>query len=75
MLDAFFASFMIGYLCYDYIHYATHHFPMTSKAGRFLKVYHLKHHHQHVPGRFGVSSPLWDLLLGSTGEAKVQEKA
>ncbi len=74
-LDAFFASFMIGYLCYDYIHYATHHFPMTSKLGRFLKVYHLKHHHQHAPGRFGVSSPLWDYVFSTTSEELKKELA
>jgi sterol desaturase/sphingolipid hydroxylase (fatty acid hydroxylase superfamily) len=67
-LDALFASFMVGYLCYDYIHYATHHFAMTSKVGKFLRSYHLKHHFQHAPARFGVSNPLWDYLLGTTGE-------
>ena len=27
-LEPFCAFFIVGYLCYDYIHYATHHFPM-----------------------------------------------
>ena len=30
----FFAGFLVGYLCYDYIHYAIHHFAMTSAAGK-----------------------------------------
>ncbi|HAZ12185.1 MAG: fatty acid hydroxylase [Bdellovibrionales bacterium GWA2_49_15] len=62
-LSLFMAFFLIGYLAYDYIHYATHHFPMTSPAGRFLRAYHLKHHYNHRPCKYGVSSPLWDYIL------------
>ena len=36
-LNTFMGWFLIGYLVYDYIHYATHHFPMKSKTARFLK--------------------------------------
>lgn len=61
----FMGTFMIGYLCYDYIHYATHHFKMTSKVGRVLKKNHLQHHNLHEPVKFGVSSPLWDYVFGS----------
>ena len=34
-LNAFMGWFLIGYLIYDYIHYATHHFPMKGKTARF----------------------------------------
>lgn len=70
-LHAFMAFFMIGYLAYDYIHYATHHFPMTSTVGRYLKKHHLQHHFKKEHARYGVSSPLWDLLFFSmTGPKK-----
>ena len=36
-MDVFMGSFLIGYLCYDYIHYATHHFPMDFKSGKVFK--------------------------------------
>ncbi|MBI2522573.1 MAG: sterol desaturase family protein [Bdellovibrio sp.] len=62
-LSLFMAFFLMGYLSYDYIHYATHHFPMTGPVGRFLRAYHLKHHYNHKPCKYGVSSPLWDYLL------------
>lgn len=62
-LYLYMAGFVWGYLCYDYIHFATHHFNMTSKVGRFLKKYHLQHHHFHEPVKFGVSSPLWDFIF------------
>lgn len=56
------AGFTIGYLSYDLIHYATHHFPMRSGVGRYLKRYHLKHHYKTPDQRYGVSSPLWDIV-------------
>jgi sterol desaturase/sphingolipid hydroxylase (fatty acid hydroxylase superfamily) len=64
-LNAFMAFFLIGYLCYDYIHYATHHFPMTGKVGRYLKKFHLQHHFKKERARYGVSSPLWDYVFGT----------
>ena len=62
-LEPFLAFFIIGYLAYDYIHYATHHFAMRSPLLHFLKVYHLQHHYGAKGVRFGVSSPLWDRVF------------
>lgn len=62
-IDVIMAYFLIGYLCYDYIHYATHHFAMTSKVGKFLRKYHLQHHYAGEKSRYGVSSPLWDYIF------------
>ena len=39
-----YSGFILGYLCYDMIHYATHHFPMRSRAMKYLKRYHMMHH-------------------------------
>lgn len=60
-----FAFFIVGYLCYDYIHYATHHFKCQGPVLKFLKRHHMLHHHLMSEGNFGVSSPLWDLILGT----------
>jgi sterol desaturase/sphingolipid hydroxylase (fatty acid hydroxylase superfamily) len=65
-IDVIMAYFLIGYLCYDYIHYATHHFAMTSKIGKFLRKYHLQHHYAGEKSRYGVSSPLWDYVFQTT---------
>ena len=62
-LLSFTAYFIVGYLLYDYIHYATHHWPMKGPIGRFLRTYHLKHHFGEKGVRFGVSNPLWDLVF------------
>jgi dihydroceramide fatty acyl 2-hydroxylase len=68
-IEPFCAFFMIGYLIYDYIHYATHHFPMKNPVAKYLKHYHLKHHFSGESGRYGVSSPLWDKVFGSAGSS------
>lgn len=64
------AGFVLGYLCYDMIHYATHHFPMRSRAARFLKRYHMMHHYKDPNTRFGVSVPIWDYVFGTVGEGR-----
>ena len=64
-LQPFVGFFILGYLGYDYIHYATHHFPMRHPVLHFLKVYHLQHHYGAKGVRFGVSSPLWDHVFGT----------
>jgi dihydroceramide fatty acyl 2-hydroxylase len=64
-IEPFCAFFIVGYLIYDYIHYATHHFPMRNRVARYLKHYHLKHHFSGEGGRYGVSSPLWDVVFGT----------
>lgn len=63
--DALFSGFLGGYVAYDVIHYATHHWPMKGPVGRFLKEYHMKHHYVDDHTAYGVSSPLWDILLGT----------
>jgi len=58
-----FAGTIFGYLIYDMIHYATHHLPMHSGYAKFLKRYHMQHHFKTPNQRYGVSSPLWDLVF------------
>jgi sterol desaturase/sphingolipid hydroxylase (fatty acid hydroxylase superfamily) len=60
------AGFGAGYVCYDMIHYATHHFAMKNRIGLWLKQYHLRHHYKDDEVGFGVSSPLWDYIFGTT---------
>ena len=60
-----FAGFIAGYLIYDMTHYATHHWPMRSGYLKFLKRYHMQHHYKTPDQRYGVSSPLWDMVFGT----------
>lgn len=60
-----FAGLAFGYLAYDMIHYATHHFAWDGKVMKYLRAYHMAHHFKHEPTRYGVSNPLWDYVFGT----------
>ena len=60
-----FVGFGGGYLAYDGVHYFTHHLPARSALGKYLKRYHMVHHHAGVEGLWGVSQPLWDYVFRS----------
>ena len=60
-----FSGLIMGYLCYDLTHYATHHWPMKGRYLKYLKKYHMLHHFKTPDARYGVSSPLWDFVFGT----------
>jgi sterol desaturase/sphingolipid hydroxylase (fatty acid hydroxylase superfamily) len=60
---AVFAGFALGYVVYDSMHYAVHHFPMHNRIARAIKRHHLRHHFTDEHSGFGVSSPLWDYIF------------
>jgi sterol desaturase/sphingolipid hydroxylase (fatty acid hydroxylase superfamily) len=62
---AAFAGTATGYVAYDSMHWWLHHGRARSRVGRWLKRYHLLHHHHQDEGRFGVSTPLWDFVFGT----------
>ncbi len=62
---AAFAGFLAGYLFYDMVHYATHHFSMKRGMWLWLKKYHMRHHYDDDHVGYGVSSPLWDYVFGT----------
>lgn len=61
----FFAGFITGYLFYDLTHYAIHHFSMRTKFWLAIKNHHMRHHYQDPKKGFGVSTPIWDSLIGT----------
>jgi sterol desaturase/sphingolipid hydroxylase (fatty acid hydroxylase superfamily) len=64
-MKPFFAGFLLGYICYDEIHYATHHAPMKGKIALWVKHHHIRHHYKDPERGYGVSSPLWDYVFGT----------
>lgn len=64
-VEPFFAAFLIGYLIYDYTHFAVHHWRLRGPIFRFLKQFHMDHHFVSQDSRWGVSSPLWDYVFGT----------
>ncbi len=69
-VEPFFAAFLVGYLCYDYIHFYVHHFNPTTRFGKMLKQHHMLHHFVTHDARWGVSSPIWDYFFGTLEEHK-----
>jgi len=69
-----FSGFAFGYVSYDSIHYATHHFDMNGKIGKFLKTYHLRHHYSDDDTAYGVSNPLWDFIFGTVPKQLKEKK-
>lgn len=63
LAPAVWAGLAAGYVCYDSIHYAIHHFPMKAGILNRLKQHHLRHHFHNDHAGYGVSSPLWDYVF------------
>lgn len=70
----FFAGFLVGYLFYDITHYAIHHFNMHSKFWLEIKNHHMRHHYFDSNKGFGVSTPLWDIIIGTNFRLKKEEQ-
>jgi sterol desaturase/sphingolipid hydroxylase (fatty acid hydroxylase superfamily) len=61
-----FAGAVFGYLAYDLLHYAAHAGSLRGRVPRYLRQHHLTHHFRTPETRFGVSSPLWDRVFGTS---------
>lgn len=73
-VNPFFGFFIVGYLAYDYTHYAVHHFTPRTRWGKALKQNHMIHHYVNPELRWGVSSPVWDVVFGTFEEPKPVKK-
>jgi sterol desaturase/sphingolipid hydroxylase (fatty acid hydroxylase superfamily) len=62
---AFGAGFLAGYLAYDMIHYHLHHHTPTTRAGKWLRELHMRHHFQDDTRGYGISAPYWDRVFGT----------
>lgn len=63
VLPAFLAGFFLGYLCYDMMHFAIHHYSFSNKTWQKIRRHHYLHHYSDKKNGFGVSSPLWDYIF------------
>lgn len=60
-----FTGLVLGYFYYEWLHFRSHHSRTRLRLFRYLKKYHLLHHHQTPELRFGVTSPLFDVIFGT----------
>lgn len=65
LLYAFYPGFITGYLAYDMMHYAMHHYNFKSEFWKKIKHHHMLHHYDNADKGYGVSSKLWDLIFHS----------
>lgn len=59
------AGTVSAWLAYEALHRAIHVFPPRGAYARWAWRHHLHHHFADPRGNHGVSSPLWDRLLGT----------
>ena len=62
-LEIFTGFFLLGYLVYEYVHFAVHQSQPRNRLTQALRRHHLTHHAHGREGNFGVSSPLWDIIF------------
>ncbi len=73
---AMFVGMLVGYLIYDTMHFAVHHWRLRGRITLYLKKHHYRHHYQDPDKDYGVSSPLWDIVFGTWGKGgKIEEPA
>ena len=61
----FLPGFLLGYAGYLGVHYVVHVYKPPKNFFKILWVNHAIHHYKDPDAAFGVSSPLWDYLLGT----------
>ena len=57
------AGALAAYLAYEALHWMAHHGRPRSRVLAAIKAHHMAHHHKDPRSRWGISSPLWDLVL------------
>jgi sterol desaturase/sphingolipid hydroxylase (fatty acid hydroxylase superfamily) len=61
----FLPGFLCGYTAYLGVHFLVHAYDPPKNFLKVLWVNHAIHHYKDPDSSFGVSSPLWDYLLGT----------
>ncbi|MEJ8757760.1 sterol desaturase family protein [Pontibacter sp. H259] len=59
------AGVLFGYAMYLLVHYAVHAYVPPKNFLKTLWIHHSIHHYKDPEVAYGVSSPLWDYLLGT----------
>jgi len=61
----FLPGFLIGYAGYLSVHFIVHAYQPPKNFLKALWVNHAIHHYKNPDSSFGVSTPLWDYILGT----------
>ena len=55
----------LGHMAYEWIHYQEHFHKTDNFYVRYMTSFHDTHHYKNIRCNFGITSPLWDILLGT----------
>jgi sterol desaturase/sphingolipid hydroxylase (fatty acid hydroxylase superfamily) len=69
------AGFTFGYALYLFVHYAIHAYAPPKNFLKFWWLHHSQHHYRQDEIAFGVSTTLWDHIIGTMPKAPSQAKA
>jgi dihydroceramide fatty acyl 2-hydroxylase len=58
-------GFLVGYAIYEGVHLGIHYRRAQTSVGRALQRHHLAHHQKTPHARYGVTSPVWDVVFGT----------
>lgn len=61
----FFTGVVLGYLHYDFLHYAAHHLTLSGAWWKALRAHHMAHHFVDPTRNFGISNRWSDALWGT----------
>lgn len=70
--QAAYSGGIIGYICYDLVHFFLHHSTPMSKYLTKLKSYHLAHHYVNPNLGYGVSTKIWDYVFETKLELRLE---
>ncbi len=70
----FLPGFLMGYSAYLGVHYIVHAYQPPKNFMKVLWVNHAIHHYKDPDTAFGVSSPLWDMILGTMPKREVEKQ-
>jgi 4-hydroxysphinganine ceramide fatty acyl 2-hydroxylase len=59
------AGLLFGYALYLFVHYAVHAYAPPKNFLKTLWIHHSIHHYKDPERAYGVSTPLWDWILGT----------
>ena len=74
MGPVFFAGFVAGYLVYDTTHFVVHHQRCRGRWAAYVKKLHMRHHYVDPDRGFGVSTPLWDVIMGTRQQLRPRKQ-
>jgi 4-hydroxysphinganine ceramide fatty acyl 2-hydroxylase len=61
---------LFGYVAYDCMHYYLHHGHVMTDHARNMRTYHMAHHFKNYQLGFGITTKLWDRVLGTLLEVE-----